>query len=110
MQEMAAAYRGPHRIILNRNPTNLGHARHVERIMEISSGAFIVESAGDDISLPERTERLVAAWLASGRRAHAVHSEKQDIDADRREDGLRAAHRHPGRHHAVADAAAAARR
>jgi glycosyltransferase involved in cell wall biosynthesis len=79
MQEMAAAYRGPHRIILNRNPTNLGHARHVERIMEISSGDFIVESAGDDISLPERTERLVEAWLASG--AHAVHSEKQDIDA-----------------------------
>jgi glycosyltransferase involved in cell wall biosynthesis len=81
MQEMAAAYRGPHRIILNRNPTNLGHARHVERIMEISSGAFVVESAGDDISLPERTERLVEAWLASGRRAHVVHSEKQDIDA-----------------------------
>jgi glycosyltransferase involved in cell wall biosynthesis len=81
MQEMAAAYRGPHRIILNRNPTNLRHARHVERIMEISSGAFIVESGGDDISLPDRTERLVEAWLASGRRAHAVHSEKQDIDA-----------------------------
>ena len=81
MQEMAAAYDGPHRIILNRNPTNLGHARHVERIMEISSGDFIVESAGDDISLPERTERLVGAWLASGRRAHVVHSEKQDIDA-----------------------------
>ena len=79
MQEMAAAYRGPHRIILNRNPANLGHARHVERIMELSSGGFIVESAGDDISLPERTERLVEAWLASG--AHAVHSEKQDIDA-----------------------------
>ena len=50
--------------------------------MEISSGDFIVESAGDDISLPERTERLVAAWLASGRRAGLVHSEKRDIDAD----------------------------
>jgi glycosyltransferase involved in cell wall biosynthesis len=82
MQEMAAAYRGPHRIVLNRNPKNLGIARHVERIMELSSGDFIVESAGDDISLPERTERLVAAWLASGRRAMYVHSEKRDIDAD----------------------------
>ena len=82
MQEMAAAYRGPHRIVLNRNPTNLGITRHVERIMELSSGDFIVESAGDDISLPERTERLVAAWLASSRRAGLVHSEKRDIDAD----------------------------
>ena len=82
MEEMAAAYRGPHRIVLNRNPRNLRIAGHVERIMEIASGAFIVESAGDDISLPTRTERLVEAWLASGRRVHAVHSEKQDIDAD----------------------------
>ena len=82
MQEMAAAYDGPHRIVLNRNPTNLGIAAHAERIMEISSGAFIVESAGDDISRPERVERLVEAWLATGRRARAVHSEKQDIDAD----------------------------
>lgn len=80
MQEMAAAYRGPHRIVLNRNPANLGIARHVERIMELASGEFIVESAGDDIALPERTKRLVGAWLASDRRALAVHSEKQDID------------------------------
>ena len=80
MEEMAAAYDGPHRIVLNRNPTNLGIARHVERILEISSGAFLVESAGDDISLPERTERLATAWLESGRRAVAVHSEKRDID------------------------------
>ena len=82
MEEMAAAYRGPHRIVLNRNPENLGIARHVERIMEISTGDFIVESAGDDVSLPERVERLAAAWLASGKRAMAVHSEKRDIDAD----------------------------
>jgi glycosyltransferase involved in cell wall biosynthesis len=82
MEEMAAAYRGPHRIVLNRNPTNLGIGRHAERIMELASGEFIVESGGDDISLPDRTERLAGAWLASGRRAKYVHSEKQDIDAD----------------------------
>jgi glycosyltransferase involved in cell wall biosynthesis len=80
MQEMAEAYSGPHRIVLNRNPTNLGIGRHVERIMELSSGSFVVESGGDDISLPERAERLVAAWLASGRRSLAVHSEKHDMD------------------------------
>jgi glycosyltransferase involved in cell wall biosynthesis len=82
MEEMAAAYRGPHRIVLNRNPTNLGVGRHAAQIMERASGEFIVESGGDDISLPHRTERLVEAWLASGRRAKYVHSEKQDIDAD----------------------------
>jgi hypothetical protein len=39
MQEMAAAYRGPHKVVLNRNPKNLGIAGHVERIMEIASSS-----------------------------------------------------------------------
>lgn len=84
MEEIVAAYDGPHQVILNRNPKNLGISRHIERIMELSSGELIVESAGDDISLPHRVERLAAAWLASGRTARAIHSEKRDIDADGR--------------------------
>lgn len=84
MQAMAAAYDGPHRIVLNRNDTNLGIARHAEKIMALATGDFIVESAGDDISLPHRTETLAAAWLASGRRTMYVHSEKQDVDAEGR--------------------------
>lgn len=82
MEEMAAAYRGPHRIVLNRNPLNLGISRHVERIMELASGAFVIESGGDDVSLPHRDERLVEAWLASGRQARLVHSALTDVDED----------------------------
>lgn len=82
MEAMAAAYDGPHTIVLNRNPTNLGIARHAERIMELARGAFIVESAGDDISLPDRTEKLARVWIESGRRVKYVHSEKQDVAAD----------------------------
>jgi len=54
--EMAAAYRGPHKILLNRNPTNLGISAHANRIMELTHGELVVASAGDDVSLPERTE------------------------------------------------------
>lgn len=87
MEEMAAAYAGPHRVRLNRNPRNLGIPGHLDRIMELSEGAFVVQNAGDDISAPQRTERLVAAWLASGRRAKAVHSAKLRIDATGRVQG-----------------------
>ena len=80
MQEMAAAYDGPHTVILNRNPKNLGIVRHVDRIMELTTGELVVQNAGDDVSVPERTERLVAAWLASGRRAHAIHSARRRMD------------------------------
>lgn len=82
MQEMAAAYRGPHRVVLNRNPTNLGIAGHVERIMELASGGFIVENAGDDVSAPHRVERLAAAWRGGGGTALVVHSAKRDVDPD----------------------------
>jgi len=80
MQEMAAAYAGPHRVILNRNPANLGIPAHVDRIMALTRGAFVVQNAGDDVSAPERTERLVAAWLDSGRRAKAIHSARRRLD------------------------------
>src|ERR1017187_4006697 len=66
MQEMAAAYRGPHKIILNRNPKNLGIGAHVNRGMELAKGEWIVVAAGDDISLPERTARLAEKWKSSG--------------------------------------------
>ncbi len=90
MEAMAAAYDGPHRVILNRNPVNLGIPAHTDRIMALSSGAFIVQNAGDDLSVPERTERLVATWLGSGagRRVKAVHSAKLRIDADGQPQGL----------------------
>ncbi len=58
MQEMAANYNGPHKVILNRNEENRGIGGHVNRAMEVSKGEFIVVAAGDDISRPDRTTRL----------------------------------------------------
>lgn len=67
-------YRGPHQIRLNRNQKNLGLIEHVNKIFEISSGAFIVAAAGDDISLPDRVECLVDAYNQSGQKALVLHS------------------------------------
>jgi glycosyltransferase involved in cell wall biosynthesis len=63
MQEEAEAYRGPHKLILNRNPTNLGVAQHYSRAAELASGEIIVIQDGDDISAPHRTSRLVEAFF-----------------------------------------------
>jgi GT2 family glycosyltransferase len=82
MREMAAAYSGPHRIVLNRNERNLGIAGNVNRLMEVSTGAFVLKFDGDDISLPTRVERLVRPWLESGREAKLVFSEVMRIDDD----------------------------
>lgn len=84
MEEMAAAYRGPHRVRLNRNPRNLGIIGHVNRIMELASGEWIVHGAGDDVSEPHRVERLLAAAAAGGPRVRGVHSSVLTVDGEGR--------------------------
>jgi glycosyltransferase involved in cell wall biosynthesis len=61
MQEEAAAYTGPHKVILNRNPTNLGVARHYNRAAGLAAGDLIVVQDGDDISRPDRVATLARA-------------------------------------------------
>ena len=54
LQSVAAAYRGPHRLVVRRNETNLGIGAHDNRLVAESCGELLITAAGDDISLPER--------------------------------------------------------
>jgi glycosyltransferase involved in cell wall biosynthesis len=74
MQEMATAYQGPHRLILNRSPRNLGIANHLNHVVQMSHGELLVGSAGDDVSFPERTEQTVAAWQSESPRPLSLFS------------------------------------
>lgn len=80
MEEMAAAYAGPHQIRLNRNPVNLGLIGHINRVFEMASGALIVYNAGDDLSEPDRVQRLHDAWEKD--RPALVHSNVTDMAPD----------------------------
>lgn len=62
MQEMAAAYTGPHRVYTRKNEQNKGLIGHVCAVSEVLNGKFTVLAAGDDRSLPERVETLVRIW------------------------------------------------
>lgn len=59
MQEVVGAYDGPHHVRLNRNSNNLGLTKHVNRVLAMAKGEFIVMAAGDDISLPNRVAESV---------------------------------------------------
>ena len=65
MQAMAAAYDGPHTVLLNRNPRNSASPPTSTGSWRLTSGDFVVQNAGDDVATPDRTSRLVAAWLGS---------------------------------------------
>jgi GT2 family glycosyltransferase len=81
MSSVAADYRGPHRVALNRNPQNLGLITHVNRVQALADADLLIIAAGDDISLPERAATLVAAYAATAGRAYSFHSSVHTMDA-----------------------------
>lgn len=80
LQAEAAAYRGPHRLSVRRNETNVGIGEHYNRLLAATSGELIVTAAGDDVSEPGRIARLIEAWDATGRRADLIASHVLDLD------------------------------
>ena len=80
IEEMAAAYSGPHVVRINRNANNLGLIGHVNALFELAAGDFVLLAAGDDVSLPQRTERLVSAFMED-ERVMLVHTPVERIDS-----------------------------
>jgi glycosyltransferase involved in cell wall biosynthesis len=78
IREEVAGYDGPHRVVLNRNGRNLGIGGNVNRAMELAQGELIVQAAGDDVSLPTRTEELAKVWSSGG--VSCVYSDVAVID------------------------------
>lgn len=85
MKEKASKYRGPHRIILNRNARNSGLGVHINRIVELSQGPLVVLAAGDDVSHPERVQCLCDEWLRQDRKPTSIHSDYDTIDGNGRQ-------------------------
>lgn len=74
MQEMAAEYRGPHRVVLNRNETPLGRGPHIRQAMELATHEWILRQDGDDCSFPWRC-RIFAGVVTEHPDAVAVVSQ-----------------------------------
>lgn len=96
IRQEVSGYRGPHEIRLNRNETNLGFASHINRVMEMARGQLIVAAGGDDVSLPDRVEKLFAAYASSNGRAMSLYSNATVINEEGQPAGLYVAERGPG--------------
>ncbi len=82
IEEIAASYRGPHELRIVRNPVNLGIGPHVSKVGREARGELVVLAAGDDISSPSRTTKLVEAWIANERPDGALHSAARERRGD----------------------------
>lgn len=74
MSEAVKNYSGVHNLRLSRTPHNLGLIGHLNFVMPMVTGDLVVIAAGDDVSLPRRVERVVDAYVGSGRRAMSIYS------------------------------------
>ena len=81
-QQCVREYAGPHAVRLYRNETNLGISAHLSALAARASGEMLFVAAGDDISMPERCERVMNAWLDSGKRYDLIATDLRDLDAD----------------------------
>jgi glycosyltransferase involved in cell wall biosynthesis len=61
------AYGGPHKLIINKNTTNLGIVRHSNKLIyELSHGDIIMLSGGDDVCMPHLITNSIEQLLKSG--------------------------------------------
>ncbi len=67
-------------VIFNRNPQNIGMFANWMKLASYAHGELLVKADGDDISLPNRTEKVVAAWLADGKHAAVIGNAACRID------------------------------
>ena len=52
IKEISDCYLGPHRLIINQNNSNLGIVEHVNKVIfDLSHGAYIMLSGGDDVCM-----------------------------------------------------------
>jgi cellulose synthase/poly-beta-1,6-N-acetylglucosamine synthase-like glycosyltransferase len=59
MEEVVAEYTGIHEVILRKNTSNLGLINHINEVVKLCKGEWIVVAAGDDISDSNRVLEIV---------------------------------------------------
>lgn len=86
IETIVSSYNGPHRVVVNKNKVNLGLAQHIAHVHDISNGDVLIVAAGDDISLPHRSGRIIDVFEADEpllvfSHARVVDKNGQDVAA-----------------------------
>ncbi len=80
IESAVRGYGGPHQVTVRRNEINEGISAHLSRLAAMACGELLFVAAGDDISVPERCERVVRFWLAHGKQNDLIATDLIDMD------------------------------
>lgn len=81
MKQAEQTYRGDHCVNVRRSAKNAGFANHINEVLSVAKGNFIVMAAGDDISHENRVRRLVEERQKAGKQTCCLYSDFSTIDA-----------------------------
>jgi len=76
---VVSQYQGPHQIKVNFNQQNLGLCENINEAIKRCSGEFIFAAAGDDVSLPNRCEIVMAEWLKHDKKPGLIATDAFDM-------------------------------
>ena len=82
LQQVASSYRGPKRLILRRNESNLGIVGNLLAASRHASSDLLFIAHGDDVSLPNRCSRCLEFRQAHGDRHDLVAADAFDMTFD----------------------------
>lgn len=85
--DLVTKYTGQHKIVVNQNPQNLGLIEHINYIHELASGDVIIVAAGDDISLPNRCQKIISIFEEKQPLLVCSHARVIDKDGNTEESG-----------------------
>ncbi len=71
---------GIHHVVFNRNPNNLGIIGNFLKTFDLMHGELLGHAGGDDISYPDRVEKIVTQWLANDKKPVVVYHGADRID------------------------------
>lgn len=96
LKERLQDYQGHHRVdLLVEQPVNTGVVGHCNAVLPYATGDIVVMMAGDDVSSPDRVEKLIAAYeahpetMAIGTDFIAIDAENRPVSIDFSTDYLR---------------------
>lgn len=72
-------YTGPHEILLNQTPRNLGVSAHLNSVRRLTQGKLEIAGAGDDYFHPERAAKVFAKWQSLGRASCSIFSQVVNV-------------------------------
>lgn len=78
VEEIVATYKGPHKVIINKNSTNLGIGGNVSTALKLANGDLLVSADCDDISESHRVSELVKVWLAHDSKPQLITTDAWD--------------------------------